>query len=113
MGSENYIEDNVWKPWGNSDGISQLGQQLLPKISEAKLYFQSDSKLDVRFKLYPQPTDLGGEYCYGRKQGVEDKYPYTKVTFKISLRDVSCGSGENNCSLGDKYNTRNGRAYQR
>lgn len=106
----NYKPENTWKPWGNSDSISETGQSLLPKIVEAKNFFESDSKLDIRFKLLPPPNPPAGvEYCYGRTTGqAGDANEYTKAKFKVSLRDVSCQSGgdSNDCQLGHRYQTR-------
>lgn len=104
---DNKNENNTWKPWGNSDNLSDLGKSLMPKIVEAKSYFRADSKLDIRFKLYEQPNPGGVEYCYGRKTEGAKMSNYTQVKFKVSLRDITCSeSGDsNNCTLGEKYNT--------
>lgn len=106
--------ENTWKPWGNYDnvGASDLRRQdasKWPTIAEAKSFFQSDSKLNVRFKLQSQPNPPSGqEYCYGRRTGsTADANKYTKVKFKVSLRDVNCTGGDaNNCTLGGRYQTK-------
>lgn len=99
-GGANYRPDNVWKPRPSENSY-------MPTIQDAKIYFQSDSKLDVRFKLKDQPRNISGEHCYGRIQGqAADEFPYTKVKFKMSLRDVSCNSSGSSCSLGSRYQTK-------
>ena len=81
-----------------------LATQTMPSIHNASLLFKSDSRLKVRFKVNSQPLPPQGsfqEYCYGRTSGVLDMHVYTKVKFRMTLRDVKCNnpdpSNSNNC----------------
>ncbi len=101
-----------WLPgtYGNS-----MAQETMPTIQESSLIFKSDSKLQVRLKVNSQPYPTTGEtYCYGRNTNLaSDPYPYTKLRFRVHLRDIKCdnpnSSNPNNCDsafyLGNRYRT--------
>ena len=101
-----------WLPGTYSDS---LASESMPTITEASLLFRSDSELKVRFKVHSQPYPTAGEeYCYGRAVGqASDTYTYTKLRFRVHLRDVMCDTPDpqnsNNCSsgfyLGPRYRT--------
>ena len=101
----------TWVPGTYSN---ELASSTMPTIPEASALFQSDSKLDIRFmvKSQPYPTQ-GEEYCYGRTTGqAADAYTYTKLRFRIALRDIKCDNVDPNDSskcLSDLYL---GSAYQ-
>jgi hypothetical protein len=69
-----------------------LSRATMPTVEEASYMFQSDSRLRIRFKVLSQPYPTAGEeYCYGRSTGqASDPYVYTKLRFRIKLRDVIC-----------------------
>lgn len=100
----------TWVPGSYSN---PLQSDTMPTIRDASLFFQTDSKLVIRFKVNPQPYPTAGEeYCYGRETGqASDPYPYQKLRFRIYLRDVLCDtpnpSDPTQCDsgfyLGDKY----------
>ena len=93
-----------WVP-GSGGGSSYI------TIQEASYLFQTDSRLRVRLQIKSQPIATAGEeYCYGRTTGqAADPFTYTKLRFKVHLRDVICNSfSANNCvsySLGARYKT--------
>lgn len=101
-----------WMPGEYSDS---LASQTMPTIREASILFKSDSRLKVKFKVHSQPYPTAGEeYCYGRASGqASDAYNYTKLRFKVHLRDVLCNTPDpqnsNNCLsgfyLGNRYRT--------
>ncbi len=102
----------AWLPGTYSD---PLAQQTMPTIKQAGLLFKSDTKLKIRFKVNAQPFPTAGEeYCYGRDtEQPADQYPYTKLRFRVHLRDVICldnpaPANPDNCQsygLGDRYRT--------
>ena len=81
-----------WLPGTYSDS---LASESMPTITEASLLFRSDAELKVRFKVHSQPYPTAGEeYCYGRAVGqASDPYTYTKLRFRVHLRDVMCDTG--------------------
>ncbi len=101
-----------WMPGTYS---STLAQETMPTLSEASLVFKSDSRLKVRLKVNSQPYPTAGEeYCYGRATGQSaDAYNYTKLRFRVHLRDILCDTPDpensNNCLsgfyLGNRYRT--------
>lgn len=97
-----------WKPWSSGDGISDMGKSSLPSIQDQLLLLASDSKLEMRVKLKPQPfNDALADNnnfvpnCYGEVSGSGDSILYNKISFRVSLREVfSCsGSDSNNCTV--------------
>ncbi len=103
------------QPWVPGTYSDELAQSTMPTIEEAGYVFRSDSKLKVRLKINSQPYPTSGEtYCYGRETGkASDPYQYTKLRFRIHLRDIKCdtpdSSDPNKCSsgfyLGNRYRT--------
>jgi hypothetical protein len=93
-----------WLP-GSGGGSSYL------TIEEGSYLFQTDSRLRVRFQVKSQPiAPAGEEYCYGRSTGqAGDPYTYTKLRWRVHLRDVYCNNVQgNSClsySLGGRYQT--------
>lgn len=100
-----------WKPWNNSDNYNQLGKDSIWAIDVAANALQTDSRFKFRVKLHAQPEPGGSpqtEYCFGRTYpGADDQHLYTKIKFKVSLRDVQCPNGQldRNCTLGARYST--------
>lgn len=102
----------AWMPGTYSDPEQQAA---MPTIQEASYIFASDTKLQIRFKVNSQPVPTSGEtYCYGRKTGsASDPYRYTKLRFRVHLRDIKCdspsSSNPNSCNsgfyLGNRYRT--------
>ena len=100
----------AWMPGYYS---SSLAQATMPNVEEAGYLFRSDSRLKVKFKINSQPNPTAGEeYCYGRQTGqASDAYRYTKLRFRVSLRDIKCDnpdpSDQTNCLsqfyLGPRY----------
>jgi len=93
--------------WAPGNYTNPLATETMPSIQNGRLLFQSDSRLKVRFKINSQPIPPQGtseEYCYGRQQGVVDAFVYTKLKFKLVLRDVLCTNPDpnnnNNCLSG-------------
>ena len=92
---------------------SSLAQATMPNVEEAGYLFRSDSRLKIKLKVNSQPRPPAGEeYCYGRQTGqASDAYRYTKLRFRISLRDIKCDnpdpSDQTNCLsqfyLGPRY----------
>ncbi len=85
------------------------GGPTAPTLYDASLFWKSDSKFKIRFKIKPQPIPRAGEvYCHGRETGqTADRYRYTKLKFRISLRDIKCddnpkGPDPNKCQSGFK-----------
>jgi hypothetical protein len=101
-----------WMPGTYSDSMAQ---ETMPTLSEASIVFKSDSRLKVRLKVNNQAYPTAGEtYCYGRATGQSsDAYPYTKIRFRVHLRDIMCDTPDpqnpNNCTtalyLGPRYRT--------
>lgn len=81
----------TWVP-GDYDFNNELISQTMITPQEASILFSSDSKLKIRFKINSQPFPTAGqEYCYGRNTGSSsDQYTYTKLRFRVSLRDILC-----------------------
>lgn len=104
--------NNTWKPYSNGSQVSGTEPSYFINLREASEFFTSDAKVNVRVKLHAQPNPTSGkEYCYGRVTGqAADANKYTKVKFKISLRDIVCQPGEslanNDCELGPRYMTK-------
>ncbi|MBC76456.1 MAG: hypothetical protein CME64_10620 [Halobacteriovoraceae bacterium] len=100
-----------WKPWNNSDNYNQLGKDSIWAIDVASNALQSDSRFKFRVKLHEQPEPGGSpqtEYCFGRSYpAADDQHLYTKIKFKVSLRDVQCPGGQldKSCTLGPRYST--------
>ena len=71
---------------------NELARATMPTVEEASYLFMSDSRLRIRFKVLSQPyPTVGEEYCYGRSTGqASDPYNYTKLRFRVKLRDVVC-----------------------
>lgn len=96
----------VWLPSNNNPDLTPEG---------AIGIFQSDSRVKVRLKVHPQPNPPKGvEYCRGRVTGkAEDVNYYTKLRFRVHLRDIKCNTPDPNdsskCSsgfyLGNRYRT--------
>ena len=103
-----------WVP-GDYDFNDPLISQTMINIQEASLLFQSDSKLQVRFKIHAQEEPSAGEaLCFGRSIGMAaDQFNYSKLRFYLSLRDVLCdqpnASNPTQCDsgfyLGPRYQT--------
>lgn len=101
-----------WMPGNYSD---PLQTSTMPKVQEASLVFSSDSKLKIRFKVHSQPYPTAGEvYCYGRETGkASDPYQYTKLRFRLHLRDIICDTPnaqdptkcDSELRLGERYRT--------
>lgn len=98
--------------WVPGTYSSVLATSTMPTIEEASYLFQSDSRLKIRFKVLSQPyPTVGEEYCYGRTTGqASDPYTYTKLRFRVKLRDVICNSVDsvdpskcNSYALGSEY----------
>lgn len=88
----------AWVPGTYTD---PLATATMPTVRNAMLMFKSDSRLKVRFKINSQPLPpIGETYCYGRESGPGDEFAYTKLKFRLSLRDVKC----DNPDPGDPYN---------
>jgi hypothetical protein len=96
--------DNTWYiPGGDTTYKSRTGDELsspsdlsafstnissfLISASEAKQFYDTDSKLKVRFKIRPQPVPTKGEaWCYNRQTGLsQDTWGYTLLKFSVSL----------------------------
>jgi hypothetical protein len=92
-----------WVPGNYTDNLAQETQIT---VQEAKLLFASDSRLRVRFKINQQPFPTAGEkLCFDRTTGqAADQYPYTKLKFRVRLRDILCDNPDpnntNNCLSG-------------
>lgn len=83
---------------------------ILKSEESAKLLFSTDAKLNVRFKVHPQPdARKTTDYCYGRATGKSSMPGYTKLQFTINAVGVKNGRkitepvgtytvGVNNCS---------------
>ncbi|MCT4641365.1 MAG: hypothetical protein N4A33_03640 [Bacteriovoracaceae bacterium] len=91
---------------------SSLASSTMPTILQAGLLFPTDSRLRVRMMVKSQPYPTAGqEYCYGRQVGqASDAHPYTKLKYRVHLRDVHCstynGNGQcTNAYLGSRYAT--------
>lgn len=71
---------------------SSLAQSTMPNIEEAGYLFRSDNRLKIKLQMNAQPRPITGEeYCYGRTTGsAADAYDYTKLKFRVSLRDIMC-----------------------
>lgn len=76
-------------------------------------FFASDSQYRVRVTVLDQPTiapATNSPVCYNRANGAQPYYRYTKVQFKVAVRDVIANTG--NCTtatsyvLGARYNSR-------
>jgi hypothetical protein len=100
------------QPWVPGTYASPLAQSTMPTVEEASYLFKSDNRLRVRFKILSQPFPTAGEeYCYGRAVGqASDPYNYTKLRFRVKLRDVVCNSVDpqdptkcNSYGLGSPY----------
>lgn len=76
-------------PWSNggSFNFSQTNSYFLMNANEAKAFFDTDSKLRVRFKVRPQPkAPPGVTYCFNRVTGQNsDRYGYMNLMFNVSL----------------------------
>ncbi len=104
------------QPWVPGEYSDPLAQQTMPTLREASILFKSDNKLRVRVKVKSQPYPTkGDEYCYGRETGLAaDPYVYTKLRFRIHLRDILCDtvdpSDSTKCQsgfyLGPRYQSR-------
>jgi hypothetical protein len=100
----------AWLPGNYSE---PLAQATMITVQEGVYLFQSDARVRVRFKVHDQPiAPVGQEYCHGRKTGqAGDQYNYTKLKFRVHLRDVYCSqvNANNQCtgtlSLGSRYKT--------
>jgi len=59
----------------------------LTTTSKAKLFYETDTKLRVRFKVRPQPKPPVGEtWCYNRQTGLyQDPWGYTQLNFRVSV----------------------------
>lgn len=86
--------------WVPGDYADPLAQQTMPTLQEASIIFNSDSKLRVRVKVKSQPhPTTSEEYCYGRETGrAFDQYVYTKLRFRLHLRDIKCDTVDPNDS---------------
>ncbi len=100
----------TWVPGTYSNS---LASSTMPTIDEASALFQSDSKLDVRFMIKSQPYPTAGEeYCYGRSTGqAADPYVYTKLRFRVALRDILCDNVDPNDSTNCLSNLYLGNPY--
>tara|TARA_Y100000768_G_C23990989_1_gene692942 strand:- start:6979 stop:7815 length:837 start_codon:yes stop_codon:yes gene_type:complete len=80
-----------WVP-GNYDFQNDPETSTFISLSDASIIFSSDSKLQFRLKVRPQPNPPAGEeYCYGRATGQSaDAHTYTKLQFTVYLRDIKC-----------------------
>lgn len=78
-----------WMPGTYSN---PLASSTMPTIEEAGYLFRSDGRLKIKFRVNSQPRPTAGEeYCYGRAIGqASDAFLYTKLRFRISLRDIMC-----------------------
>lgn len=92
--------------WVPGNYFDPLATSTMPTVQSAMLLFRSDSRLKVRFKVNSQPIPTVGEvYCFGRETGgASDQYVYTKLRFRLTLRDVLCDTPDpgnpNNCLSG-------------
>jgi len=59
----------------------------LTTVEDAKLFYQTDSKLKVRFKIREQPLPSSGQvWCNNRQTGLSrDPYGYTILKFNVSV----------------------------
>lgn len=80
--------------WVPGTYSNPLAQETMITIKEASLLFKSDNRLKIKLKVAAQPSPTTGqEYCYGRQTGqAGDADNYTKLKFKVKLRDVICNS---------------------
>jgi hypothetical protein len=70
---------------------------MLKSVSEAKLFFMTDSVVKVRFKVRPMPESTSNA-CYGRTTG--STIPgYTKLKFNVLVKGVN----SNNTLTGEDY----------
>lgn len=92
--------------WMPGTYTNPLASSTMPTTQEASIVFRSDSRLKVRLKINSQPYPTAGqEYCYGRAVGqAGDAFNYTKLRFRIHLRDVMC----DNIDPSNSYNCLSG-----
>lgn len=101
--------------WMPGTYANAFEQQSNLKIKDSSIIFKSDSRLKIRLKVNSQPFPTAGEeYCYGRAIGqASDPYPYTKLRFRVHLRDILCETPnvqdpsicDSTFKLGDRYRT--------
>lgn len=73
-------------------------------------FLAGDARYKVKVTVLDQPT-IGstqtGTYCYGRINGAQPPFWYTKVRFSVGIRDILCTSADpTNCtsfSIGSRY----------
>lgn len=105
-----------WAPLLDAESDSDpLARATMPTVEEASYLFQSDTRLRIRFKVLSQPyPTVGEEYCYGRSTGqASDPYNYTKLRFRVKLRDVVCNQvNSEDPSKCDSYSLGSAYRYQ-
>lgn len=101
-----------WEPKlpGSAAGLSPERENLynlsFRYINEIIPFFETDTRLKLRFSPKTQPVPpQNDEYCFGRVTGMaKDANPYTKLFFKVGLRDILCSGtydpGLHTCSGG-------------
>lgn len=101
--------------WVPNEYANSFAYESNINLEEGHLFFSSDSRLRVRFKVMPQPSPpVGEKYCYNRETGkASDPFDYTKLKFTLYLRDILCDSVDpndsskcNQFSLGNRYRAR-------